>query len=785
MEKEMKTKRKVSGYIIRSAAYAVFLSVAFIAVSWAFQLPNKWYKSAVATIGDGSTAKSPSQPRVFSFVERVVFQRAIEGVYWRHRIWPKENPNPKPSLDVVISQTELENRVAGYLHDSLVLEDYWQRPITAEQLQTEMDRMATNTKQSEVLRELFGALGNDPAVIAECLARPILAERLLADLSAQDQTRHVESPQAEALRAMSVATALGQVVYTLPEIAVAVDAPCTDQWGATSTTNAPSGRLEHAAVWTGSEMIVWGGDDYESYFNTGGRYNPSTDSWRATSTANAPTGGAYPTAVWNGSEMIVWGGRYYDGTNYHYLNTGGRYNPSTDQWTATSTTNVPVGRYAHTAVWTGSEMIVWGGTNDSSDFNTGGRYNPNTNSWIATSTTNAPSARVGHTAVWTSSEMIVWGGSGDSGLVNTGGRYNPSTDSWTATSMTNVPSARYLHTAVWTGSEMIVWGGYGGPPIYDLNTGGRYNPSTDSWIATNLTNAPSARHNYTAVWTGRIMIVWGGDGGGNTGGRYDPGTDSWIATSTTYAPSCRTFYTAVWTGGEMIIWGGTDGFALNTGGRYCGGPYPTPTPTPTSTPTPTPTPTAPPLTIIQPNGGEVWLMGSVHEIKWDRTNLKHSDHLMIQYSRDDGASWFRIAQDIPAFTFSYWWQVDNYPTTQGRVKIFLQEDRSITDQSDANFTVQRRPYITLLRPNGGETWTIGQYQNIHWSRQNPGSNTVDIDYSTDNGTTWIRIATQAVDTGFYLWNVPSPATTTAKVQIRYHETPSVTDTSDAVFTIVQ
>jgi len=50
----------------------------------------------------------------------------------------------------------------------------------------------------------------------------------------------------------------------------------------------------------------------------------------------------------------------------------------------------------------------------------------------------------------------------------------------------------------------------------------------------------------------------------------------------------------------------------------------------------------------------------------------------------------------------------------------------------------------------------GQNQNIHWSRQNPGGNTVDIDYSTDNGTIWIRMATQAEDTGWYLWNVPRP-----------------------------
>ena len=75
----------------------------------------------------------------------------------------------------------------------------------------------------------------------------------------------------------------------------------------------------------------------------------------------------------------------------HYWNTGGRYNPGTDRWVATSITNAPVGREAHTAVWTGSAMIVWGGfdvlpNGFAHDLNTGGIYNPGTNSWTATST---------------------------------------------------------------------------------------------------------------------------------------------------------------------------------------------------------------------------------------------------------------------------------------------------------------------------------------------------------------------------------------------------------------
>src|SRR5437660_9837731 len=126
-----------------------------------------------------SEAPAKDSQRTLRFAERVAYQRAIEEVYWRHRIWPKERPDPKPSLDQVMPSAQLEKKVEDYLRNSQALADYWQRPISAQQLQAEMERMAQHTKQPEVLRELFEALGNDPFVIAECLARPALAERLL------------------------------------------------------------------------------------------------------------------------------------------------------------------------------------------------------------------------------------------------------------------------------------------------------------------------------------------------------------------------------------------------------------------------------------------------------------------------------------------------------------------------------------------------------------------------------------------------------------------------------
>src|SRR5437867_7702885 len=216
--------------------------------------------------------------RTLTFAERVAYQRAIEEVYWRHRIWPRdrgERPDPKPSLDAMISQAQLETKVADYLRNSQALEDYWQRPITAEQLQAEMDRMAQHTNQPEVLNELFEALGNDPVVIAECLARPTLAERSLTSRSEKQITKARGAPTGS---------------YTLPALASLNTGgkynPTTDTWAATG--GAPSARASHSTVWTGSEMIVWGGADDSGSLNTGGRYNPSTDSWTNTSRTNAP-----------------------------------------------------------------------------------------------------------------------------------------------------------------------------------------------------------------------------------------------------------------------------------------------------------------------------------------------------------------------------------------------------------------------------------------------------------------------------------------------------------------
>src|SRR5437870_7551129 len=94
----------------------------------------------IAVFRPEAKAKAAHSP--LTFADRVAYQRAIEEVYWRHRIWPKERPDPKPWLDKVMPPAQLEKKVEDYLRDSQIVEDYWQEPLSAEQLQAEMDRMA-------------------------------------------------------------------------------------------------------------------------------------------------------------------------------------------------------------------------------------------------------------------------------------------------------------------------------------------------------------------------------------------------------------------------------------------------------------------------------------------------------------------------------------------------------------------------------------------------------------------------------------------------------------------
>jgi N-acetylneuraminic acid mutarotase len=370
-------------------------------------------------------------------------------------------------------------------------------------------------------------------------------------------------------------------IHIEKEIHSTVSVRLRPSWTNMTTINAPAARTRHAAIWTGSKMVVWAGqgrdpDNNVIYLNDGGLYDPVTNHWTAMDPTNAPTARTYPAAVWTGSKMIVWGG---EGNGDVRFNDGGVYDPQNNQWAPMDMTEAPTARGRHTAVWTGNQMIVWGGHNTDTSgtttyFNDGGIYDPAANRWKRISSAKDITERHIHTAIWTGTQMIVWGGGGANGLAKAGGIYDPATDIWSIIPYEGGPTARNHHTAIWTQKRMIIWGGSNSEA---LNIGEGYDPIALNWTPVTTTLVPTATSYHTAVWTDSKMIVWGGKGNDSllgTGGIYSPATDVWERVTTTNAPIARYRHTAVWADSKMMIWGGEGkdsnnaNISFNNGGVY-------------------------------------------------------------------------------------------------------------------------------------------------------------------------------------------------------------------------
>jgi len=584
-----------------------------------------------------AAAEPGTSARPLSLSERVEARRAIEGVLWAHRLWPKENHSPKPALDEWLPAGALEREIEEDLRKSDALATRWGRPITHDALQAELNRMVGNSQAPDVLREILAALHGDAFLAAEVLARHSLADRLVRSAYAydgrvhQDLYRRAEAARKSVSDITGLRTAGDRFTETRYELTSGDGGALPDDgkifvhrleendWRArlmelSAATGARAhspeealrllpigipGKLEEgereftvtAITALGKDRVtvataVWQKTPFESWWQDAraafesvvtppsGDYvlaalaapgNPCTnDTWYPLK-RRVPQARSEAAFVWTGSEMIVWGG--YSGTGA--LGDGGRYRPDTDTWIETSSAGAPSARRRAAAVWTGTELIVWGGEDGAptpTAFNDGGRYDPALDRWTATGPF-APTARSYATAVWTGSLVIVWGGIDQSGVTpQTGGLYDPALNAWTATSTTNAPSGRIGHTAVWSGGDMIVWGGL--TNSFYTQTGKRYAPATDTWTTmTVTTGTPAGRAWHTAVMFAGRMLVWGGQVNSfacaGDGAFYEPGSSAWTPLSSAGAPpGARMHHSAVvvadFPGGNkrMVIFGG-------------------------------------------------------------------------------------------------------------------------------------------------------------------------------------------------------------------------------------
>jgi hypothetical protein len=316
-------------------------------------------------------------------------------------------------------------------------------------------------------------------------------------------------------------------------------------------------RASHAAVWTGSELLIYGGSngaDVVDPLRTGLAYNPEIDTWRDISPSPLALSW-WPdlNAIWTGDQLILVGWAR-DGEQYRTQIL--TYRPEVDSWEATT---VPEEReHVGAVVWTGREILLVGGDLNAPD-DTAWAYHLETGQWRRMS--DPPINPVeGMEGVWTGTEAIFAGGyTGPEPFPAVA--YNPSLDNWRPLPS---PLGRQLeqHEMVWTGKQVILYSGHGPPHSETLLI---YDPATDSWSESSpMPMLPAER--LAGVWTGERLIIWGGyatygehDEDGDAvfghGAMYDPATDSWELLPE--APiSDRCDHSGTWTGAEFIVFGG-------------------------------------------------------------------------------------------------------------------------------------------------------------------------------------------------------------------------------------
>ncbi len=188
---------------------------------------------------------------------------------------------------------------------------------------------------------------------------------------------------------------------------------------------------------------------------------------------------------------------------------------------------------------------------------------------------------------------------------------------------------------------------------------------------------------------------------------------------------------------------------------------------------------APVITVTSPDGSENWVAGFQHDITW--TTIGTVGNVKIEYSIDDGTNWLEVVAST-ANDGIHPWTVPDAPSANCKIRICEASDGSPFDESNVVFTIKPAPSLTVLTPNGGEIIILGSSYDITWSSNGTVSD-VKIEYTIDNGSSWVSVAATTANDGAHTWSVPSMVSTSVKVRISETIDNDPFDESDAVFTI--
>lgn len=154
--------------------------------------------------------------------------------------------------------------------------------------------------------------------------------------------------------------------------------------------------------------------------------------------------------------------------------------------------------------------------------------------------------------------------------------------------------------------------------------------------------------------------------------------------------------------------------------------------------------------VVSPNGGENWVIGTTHNIKWSPHN--HNTNVKIELFKAGILN--RTISVSTTNDGSNSWKI---PSTQAlgsdyRVKITNLSNMADYDFSDANFAIIS-PNITVVTPNGGENWARRHAFTIKWDHLGNTGSHVRIELFRGN-TLSRRISSNANNDGSYRWTIP-------------------------------
>ena len=318
------------------------------------------------------------------------------------------------------------------------------------------------------------------------------------------------------------------------------------------------------SVWTGKEMILAGRITKQTSAgvtrtNVAAAYDPASRRWRRLPPAGRTGSFLGYGAAWTGREFLLWG----QGTRKAFV-------PATGRWRdLPGSRYLAVHDGFGLTVWTGRELIGWGGGCCGDAFDDGVAYNPRTNAWRPLP--RSPLAGSQHPiGAWTGRELVVLVGDYDAdgkrwpARLARAAAYNPGTNTWRR--LPALPHARDDAEAVWDGRELLVVGGTGvakaGRPAPPATVGFALDPTVGRWRP--LPPMDAGRIGAAAVWTGHRLLLWGGRTNAAGVARpaipphglaYDPRTNRWEALPPSPLRG-RIDPAAAWTGRQLLLWGG-------------------------------------------------------------------------------------------------------------------------------------------------------------------------------------------------------------------------------------